>query len=237
MSGALDYPLSLAVEDFVPVVLTGVGAVLLTGPLRGHSARTGRAAVAGTVLVFLGGLSKATWKLVVALDGPDIQALNKALFPCLSAGFLLLAHALLTLPADGSDPASVRRPPPLWGFAAVWAATGAAGLLLASTAPHMVLTIVAVTVCAVRLILLARSHGDGVAAAAGGLWLTGMYALGPLAARPDQSVALQWVEQSANTLTQGAFVLLAWRLTKHRRAARTPSPLSSSSLPSGRSAA
>ncbi|MFG2972488.1 hypothetical protein ACGFYY_05720 [Streptomyces sp. NPDC048331] len=237
MSGALDYPLSLAVEDFVPVVLTGVGAVLLTGPLRGHGVRTARTAVAGTALIFLGGLSKATWKLVVALDGPDLHTLNGTLFPCLSAGFLLLAHALLTLPADGHDPASVRRPPPLWGFAAVWAATGAAGLLLASTAPYMVLTIVAVTVCAVRLILLARSHGDSVAAAAGGLWLTGMYVLGPLAARPDQSVALQWVEQSANTLTQGAFVLLAWRLAKHRRAARTPSPLSSSSLPHGRSAA
>lgn len=231
MSAALDYPLSLAVEDFVPVLLTGVGAALLTGPLRRHGVRTGRAAAAGTALIFLGGLSKAVWKLVVALHGPDVQALNKALFPCLSAGFLLLAHALLTLPADGSGPASVRRPPPLWGFAAVWAATGAAGLLLASTAPPMVLTIVAVTVCAVRLILLARSHGDSTAAAAGGLWLTGMYVLGPLAARPDQSVALQWVEQSANTLTQGAFVLLAWRLAKHRRGARTPAP--SPSLSSG----
>ncbi|MFJ6797241.1 hypothetical protein [Streptomyces sp. NPDC091268] len=237
MSGALDYPLALAVEDFVPVVLTGIGAGLLTGPLRGHGVRTGRTAVAATVLIFLGGLSKATWKLTVALDGPDLRALNSALFPCLSAGFLLLAHALLTLPADGRDPAAVRKPPPLWGFTAVWAATGAAGLLLASTGPHLVLTVVAVTVCAVRLILRARSDGDSTAAAAGGLWLTGMYVLGPLAARPDQSVALQWVEQSANTLTQGAFVLLAWRLAKRRRAARTPAPLSSSSLPHGRSAA
>ncbi|MFF3214389.1 hypothetical protein ACFYYB_27465 [Streptomyces sp. NPDC002886] len=236
MSGALDYPLSLAAEDFVPVILTGLGATLLIGPLRAHSASAGRTATAGASLVFLGGLSKATWKLLVALDGPDIQVLNKALFPCLSAGFLLLAHALLALPAahDQREPDAVRRTPPLWGFAAAWAATGAAGLLLTSTAPHMVLTIVAVTVCAVRLILLARSHGDSAAAAAGGLWITGMYVLGPLAARPDQSVALQWVEQSANTLTQGAFVLLAWRLTRHRRAAHStdPSPSASSSTSS-----
>ncbi|MFJ7270395.1 hypothetical protein ACIQV3_27805 [Streptomyces sp. NPDC099050] len=222
MSGALDYPLSLALEDFVPVILTGIGATLLIGPLRAHSMTAGRTATAGTALVLLGGLSKATWKLLVALDGPDLQVLNKALFPCLSAGFLLLAHALLTLPAARErEPEPVRTTPPLWGFAVVWAATGAAGLLLTSTAPSMVLTIVAVTVCAVRLILLARSHGDTVAAAAGGLWITGMYVLGPLAARPDQSVALQWVEQSANTLTQGALVLLAWRLTKHRRTTRS----------------
>lgn len=233
MSGTLDYPLSLAIEDFVPVVLTGVGAALLIRPLRGHSVRTGRTAAAGTALVLLGGLSKASWKLLVALDGPDVHVMNKALFPCLSAGFLLLAHALLTLPAGGRAPAAGRTSPPLWGFAAVWTATGAAGILLGSTAPNMVLTIVAVTVCGVRLILLARSHGDTPAAAAGGLWLTGMYVLGPLAARPDQSVALQWIEQSANTVTQGAFVLLAWRLAKCRRAAS-----SSLSFPSpGRSAA
>lgn len=233
MSGPVDYPLALAVEDFVPVVLTGVGAALLTGPLRRHGARTGRAATAGAALIFLGGLSKASWKLTVALDGPDVQALNKALFPCLSAGFLLLAQALLTLPTAGArERAADRGSPPLWGFAAVWAATGLAGLLLTSTAPHMVLTIVAVTVCAVRLILLARSHGDTLAASAGGLWLTGMYVLGPLAARPDQSVALQWVEQSANTLTQAAFVLLAWRLARHRRGSAR-STVSSPSLSSG----
>lgn len=242
MSAGLDYPLSLAVEDFVPVLLTGAGAALLIGPLRSHGARTARTAAAGTALVLLGGLSKATWKLLVAMDGPDVAFMNKALFPCLSAGFLLLAHAVLTLPTDGRDPAAGRRPPPLWGLAAVWLAAGAAGLLLRSTAAHLVLAIMAVTVCAVRLILLARSDGDIPAAAAGGLWLTGMYALGPLAARPDQSVALQWVEQSANTLTQGAFVLLAWRLAKRRRAvpsspSPSPSPSPSSSPSSGRSAA
>ncbi|MFE1231722.1 hypothetical protein [Streptomyces sp. NPDC058745] len=229
MSGTLDYPLALAVEDFVPVVLTGLGAALLTGPLRRHSARTGLTGTVGTALILLGGLSKAVWKLVVALDGPDLQVLNKALFPCLSAGFLLLAHALLTLPAArGPEPAGGRRTPPLWGFAAAWTATGVVGLLLTSTAPHMVLTIVAVTLCAVRLILLARSDRDAVAATAGGLWLTGMYVLGPLAARPDQSVALQWVEQSANTLTQGAFVLLAWRLARRRRTDTSPAPSPSS---------
>ncbi|MFG2867508.1 hypothetical protein [Streptomyces sp. NPDC048338] len=229
MSGTLDYPLALAVEDFVPVVLTGLGAALLTGPLRRHSARTGLTGTVGTALILLGGLSKAVWKLVVALDGPDLQVLNKALFPCLSAGFLLLAHALLTLPAArGPEPAGGRLTPPLWGFAAAWTATGVVGLLLTSTAPHLVLTIVAVTVCAVRLILLARSDRDAVAAAAGGLWLTGMYVLGPLAARPDQSVALQWVEQSANTLTQGALVLLAWRLARLRRTAPSPAPSPSS---------
>ncbi|MEV6162072.1 hypothetical protein AB0L71_09110 [Streptomyces sp. NPDC052052] len=211
----LDYPVSLAVEDFVPVLLTAVAAARLVAP----AARTGRAgrtwAAAGAALIGAGGLSKAVWKLIVAFDGPDIQPLNKALFPLLSAGFLLLALALLRLPLpaapsmDGRTPDRSRLP---WVFAGLWAVAAAASAAFASTVPVMILTIAAVTVCAVRLILLARAAGDTLAASAAGFWLLGMYVLGPLASRPDQSVALQWVEQSCNTLTQAAAVLAAWRL-------------------------
>ncbi|MFD3869441.1 hypothetical protein [Streptomyces sp. NPDC058623] len=227
MSAALDYPLSLALEDFVPVILTGTGAALLTVPLRRFGTRTGRAGRAGAALVFLGGLSKATWKVIVALDGPDITFMDKALFPTLSAGFLLLAYALSAMKPVGAPAAESRRPP-LWAWAALWAAVGAAGAALGSTAPSLVLTIVAVTLCGVRLILLARAQGDVPSAAAGGLWLAGMYALGPLAARPDQSVALQWVEQSANTATQAAFLFAAWRLVRRYRSV-SPSPAPSGS--------
>ncbi|MFJ3666906.1 hypothetical protein ACIPSE_10670 [Streptomyces sp. NPDC090106] len=213
MSHPVDYPVSLAVEDFVPVLLTAVAAARLVRP----AARTGRdgrlLALAGTVLIASGGLSKAVWKLVVALDGPDIQPLNKALFPLLSAGFLLLSLALLRFPlrtegvSASADTSRLR-----WVFAGLWTAVSALSLALGSTAPVMVLAIAAVTVCAIRLILLARAAGDTLAASAAGFWLLGMYVLGPLAARPDQSVALQWIEQSCNTLTQAAAVLAAWRL-------------------------
>ncbi|MEU7282255.1 hypothetical protein AB0A69_26280 [Streptomyces sp. NPDC045431] len=207
----MDYPVALALEDFVPVVLTGVAAARLVRPV-GRAVPRGRTvAAAGAALVFAGGLSKAGWKLTVALDGPDIQPLNKALFPLLALGFLLLAHALLSVPVAAGPQAS--RTPPLWGFAVTWAAAAAGSLALRTTMPLMVLTIAAVTVCGVRLILLARAAGESRAAAATGVWLLGTYALGPLAARPDQSVALQWVEQSCNTLTQAALVYAAWRLS------------------------
>ncbi|WP_148017861.1 hypothetical protein [Streptomyces sp. OR43] len=211
----LDYPVSLAVEDFVPVLLTACAAARLVAPAA-RTGRTGRTlAVSAAVLIAAGGLSKAGWKLVVALDGPDLQVFNKALFPLLSAGFLLLALALLRfgLPgapqARGGEPSGGRLP---WVFAGLWAVVAGASAAFASTAPVMALTIAAVTVCAVRLILLARAAGDTLAASSAGFWLLGMYVLGPLASRPDQSVALQWVEQSCNTLTQAAALLAAWRL-------------------------
>jgi hypothetical protein len=215
MSAAVDYPVSLALQDFVPVVLTGAGAILLVRPIARTVPRAAPTALAGAVLLLAGGLSKAVWKLVVALDGPDVQPMNKALFPLLALGFLLLAHALLSLPSPVPSPrGTTRRTPPLWGFAAAWTLFAALSVVLRSTLPVMVLTVAAVTVCGVRLILLARPAGDTGAASAAGLWLLGMYVLGPLAGRPDQSVALQWVEQSCNTLTQAALLVTAVRLAR-----------------------
>ncbi|MFJ4617131.1 hypothetical protein [Streptomyces sp. NPDC088812] len=233
MSHPADYPLSLAVEDFVPVVLTAAAAVRLITPAAATGRRGRLTATGGALLIAAGGLSKAVWKLVVALDGPDLHPLDKALFPLLSAGFLLLALALLRLPPPSSQspapapaaaPGAIRRLERT--FAVLWPATAAVCLTLRSTAPALVLTVAAVTVCAVRLILLARGAGDTRAAGAAGIWLLGMYVLGPLAARPDQSVALQWVEQSCNTLTQAAVVVAAWRL-----AAALPGPAAAPAPP------
>lgn len=210
---AVEYPVALALEDFVPVVLTGVAAARLVSPIGRAVPRARPVAATGAALVFVGGLSKAGWKLTVALDGPDIQPLNKALFLLLALGFLLLAHALLSMPLAGNGAPDARRTPPLWGFAVTWATAAAGSLALRTTMLLLVLTIAAVTVCGVRLILLARAAGESRAATATGVWLLGTYALGPLAARPEQTVALQWVEQSCNTLTQAALVYAAWRLS------------------------
>ncbi|MEU5882454.1 hypothetical protein [Spirillospora sp. NPDC047279] len=205
-----DYPVALAAEDFVPVVLTTVGIALLVPYVSGRRGeQAGRLTALAAAFAGAGGLSKATWKLIVALDGPDLQWLNQALFPLLMIGFTLLARALL---------------PESRGVAYALAAVPVLGLvcsaLLRDTWPAMVLTIVLVSVIAVRLALLARADGDTTAAALFGVWLAGQYVLGPLAARPDQTVALQWIEQGCNTLTQAAFAYGAWRL-----ASRTKEPV------------
>ncbi|MFD9465402.1 hypothetical protein [Streptomyces sp. NPDC060027] len=135
MSTPVDYPVALALQDFMPVVLTGVGAACLIRPVARAVPRARATAATGTALILAGGLSKAVWKLVVSLDGPDVQPMNKALFPLLAAGFLLLAHALLTLPSPVASPRGTDRVPPLWGFAATWTLLGAVSLLLPRPCP------------------------------------------------------------------------------------------------------
>jgi hypothetical protein len=195
-----EYPIALAAEDFVPVALTAAGVLLLR-----H--RHPLVPVAAGLLL-AGGFAKAGWKLIVALDGPDLPWLYHALFPLLALGFSVLAYALSR---------DLRRPPHAAVLAVPLLAALAAAAVLRDTWPAMVWTIIAVTVAAVLLVRAARREGDTLAAVLFGLWLTGQYLLGPMAAKAEQSIALQWVEQSCNTIAQGAFAFAAWRLARTGR--------------------
>jgi hypothetical protein len=195
-----DYPVALAAEDFVPVALTALGMAMLR-----HRHPLVPAAAA---LVVAGGFGKATWKLVVALGGPDLPWLRGALFPLLAIGFTAFAYAL----------SRESRRPPHPAVLAVPAMTALAmSAVLRDTWPALLWTIVAVTAAAVLLARSAARAGDPLAATLFGLWLAGQYLLGPMAARAEQSVPLQWVEQSCNTLAQAAFAFAAWHLTRTTR--------------------
>ncbi|ACZ89326.1 hypothetical protein [Streptosporangium roseum] len=204
----MTYPVALAAEDFVPVVLTVTGVCLL-GRYAGDRHRPG--VLLAAALIGAGGLSKAGWKLIVALGGPDLPWLELMLFPLLTAGFGLLAW-ILTAHHDGSAPGWI--PPLVIGLPALCAG---GAVLAGSTLPLLVSTMVFATLSGVHLILAARRRGDLLAAALFGVQLLGFFVLSPLAARPDQTVALQWVEQLSNTAAQGAFAVAAFRLGRTRQ--------------------
>ena len=172
---AADVTMALALEDFVPVIFTSIAVFLLA---RWSPARRA-AAVAGALLIAVGGVSKASWKLLAVGWGVDVQVMAEALFPCLSTGFVLLSWSLFA--------AAGRRIP--WPFPAVLIAAGL-----------------------------------GAAVALMVFWIAGQYTLGPLAARPGQTLTLQWIEQICNSVAQAALLAAAWRLTR-TRAERFESPL------------
>ncbi|MEV0248664.1 hypothetical protein AB0H76_18835 [Nocardia sp. NPDC050712] len=203
---AVDYPVSLAVEDFVPVLLTTGGVVLLR-----RLVAPGWGVAVAAVLIGLGGGTKATAKLVAALGGPDLPWLRSLLFPLLTLGFGLLCLELARLRA-GTVPAWLGYLVP--GLTVVCAVSA---VLARDPLPMLVSTTVFATLTGIWLITLARARGDTVAAALFGLQLLGFFVLGPLAARPDQTVTLQWIEQLSNTAAQAAFLIAAWRLTATAR--------------------
>ncbi|WP_040794911.1 hypothetical protein [Nocardia higoensis] len=213
MSALPEYPLSLAIEDYVPVVLTTC-AVLLLRRITG----SGRAAVAAG-LIGAGGLAKATAKLVVAAGGPDLPWLRGALFPLLTLGFALLYVDLV-----GAATGRIR-PRLLVGALALIAVCAAGAAVLGDALLMLVSTTVFATLTGIHLIRLARRRGDGLSAALIGLQLTAFFVLGALGARPEQPIALQWVEQLSNTAAQAAFLLAVVRLTSKPAEPGIPEPL------------
>lgn len=208
---AADVTMALALEDFVPVIFTSIAVFLLA---RWSPARRA-AAVAGALLIAVGGVSKASWKLLAVGWGVDVQVMAEALFPCLSTGFVLLSWSLFA--------AAGRRIP--WPFPAVLIAAGlGAAVAVWDTWPVLITTILGATALAVALIMLARQRRDRVAVALMVFWIAGQYTLGPLAARPGQTLTLQWIEQICNSVAQAALLAAAWRLTR-TRAERFESPL------------
>ena len=209
----------LALWDFVPVLLAGIGCLLLA---QVSPARVRSAAVVGASLVLVGGLSKAAWKLVLAATGHDLGFFEVALFVLLAPGFALLAWALLAA-LDRSVTIAV----PL----AVVVAGFIGAVLTRSTGPLLAVAVLGATATGVLALLLARRRGDQVAMLLFALQLTLAFALVPLA-RPPHSVGKQWLEELLNAVGEGALALGAARL---RQRTSTPAAAAGALLLSGSS--
>lgn len=202
----VEYGLALAIEDFVPVVLAGAGLLVLANAL-GKSLPAVRAgALLGGVVVTLGGLGKAVWKLLVAGPCIEIPILEQLLFPCLAIGFSALAWALASV--------YVGRVVSWVPFALV----PFVGACISGAARNLtpMLAIAALSAVAVGAMasMLAARHRDQLGRWLFIVYLVGTLVLPPLAARPHQTAALQWAEQLTNTGVQLCFLVGALRLSR-----------------------
>jgi len=204
------YTVPLALYDYLPVLLAGIGCWFLieTAAQRVPAVRT--AGRIGAVLVALGGASKASWKLVVAADGADVRVLENALFPLLSLGFCIVAWAVWS---------GLRgRQLPWWPIAAVLSVGWIGAFAIGDLVPIFGLAVLASLTTTILAIVWAVRTKDPAAVALFAVQLAGVFGLVPLQGIEEQTLALQWVEQSINTVAQGAFALGAWRLLRKVRA-------------------
>jgi hypothetical protein len=219
--------LSLALEDFVPVVLSAIALWVLARTSMELDRRCGGYVGAGLLLIAGGGLTKPVYKLLVAVsDGSvDVAALDDLLFWFLAPGFLLLTAGLRgAARTDGGGEPEV-------GRAALWAAGGvvllAAVLVAFGSDSWFWVLLVVVTVGNVAAVVVlarwARARGDRVAVA---LFVTSLLlALGLAwaAASLEQTIPAQWGEQLLSTASQA---LLLWGSLRLRdRVAARPGPL------------
>lgn len=86
--------LSLAVHDYCVVALAAVGWFFVGRMLSQRDTVCADVAFFGLALITLGGVARASWTLVAALWGLDIEWLGNALFPLLVPGFICVAWAI-----------------------------------------------------------------------------------------------------------------------------------------------
>lgn len=220
----MEYTLSLALVDFLPVLFTALGLTLIARMVSHLSPPHGRAAYAGAALTVAGGFFKAAWKLVMALtDGAvDIDWMEDGLFVWMAPGYVLLLWSVWQAIRGASGKTMLH---PWIGPLAFVAFMFAGSLYLynadpASPAWERVLLSVMVLATVVTGILLAVFGFRRKLSLAGWLFianLAGVFLLNGLARLPEQPISLQWVEELINAAAWLCFAVAAKQVFEHAR--------------------
>ena len=213
----MEYPLALALEDYLPVLFSIAGLALLTRMIWRMQPRLGPLALAGTIFVAVGGLFKASGKLVMALGGPDIAVLNLGLFPLLAPGFTLFAWALIQMRRTFRDrPISPR--PWLMPTIIIVVATSISLTIAANGGPWRLVFLFVMTIANITtlslLINAAWIRGMRPIAALFLVNLIISLVMSQMAQIPLQTITLQWIEQLVQTFGQACFLIASWHFSQ-----------------------
>ncbi|MEU4420738.1 hypothetical protein AB0F81_08935 [Actinoplanes sp. NPDC024001] len=207
----MDYPIILALEDFVPVIFGTAGFALLSRTAPGLRAQ--RAGLAGAILIGAGGIAKCSWKLGYAAGAGDWKLLEQALFPLMAAGATLLVWALAVTVRRG-------KPTRVWPFALAFALCVAGAILAGSLNPLFVAATLGVTAVSVLGAIIAARYRQWWAVSLYVLGLVLVMGLVPLRGSDGHhTLAYQWLEQSINTAAQACLLVAAWLTLRASRPA------------------
>ena len=216
----MEYTISLALVDFIPVIFSAIGVFTIATMIASLDRTSGRMAYIAAVLITLGGLSKAVWKLIIAATGTDVVGLDDLLFVFLGPGFTLLSWALWNaqlIITDKEIPKKVWLRP--FGVIALFGIGAISARIAQPEARYWVYILLTLTTfanLAVGILLIRQANRQHLKLAAGLFVfnLIAIFALSGMARIPEQTIALQWIEETINVFAQGAFAFAAWQLAK-----------------------
>lgn len=221
------YSVPLALEDFLPVIFSALGLYLLASMITKMNDDCKNMAYLGFILVTLGGLSKATWKLIYALSEgqTNIVMMDNALFFFLSTGFIFVAFALIYAQRNLSGKES---PSNIWlvpGVLAVITLITAFGISFTMYDPEregrqmwffilLGMTTIFNFLTLGLAINQSRQQKQWLAVVLFLVNLSAVIILQGLARAAEQTESLQWIEQITNTIAQVGFAYAVWLLSK-----------------------
>lgn len=216
------YSVSVALFDFLPVLVSGYALCLLARAVVARHRALAPVVWTAALLIPFGGACKASWKLLVASRGLDLDWLENMLFISLAPGFVIMAFALfharrawqqsvsptqasysptrlvlwLAPPLLGAVAAALLRPESrLWFF---W-------LLAVTTVANATLIVHAMAACRwgqLRWPIAAFAYNFIATLALSGL------------SRLPPGETTAWIQEGVNFSAQAALALGAWHLSR-----------------------
>lgn len=220
----MEYTLSLALVDYLPVIFTAVGLSFIVRMVSHVDTVQGRVALVGAILTVGGGFCKATWKLLMATSNSaiDIRWMDDGLFAWMAPGYTLLAWSVWqTVRTVQGRKTYHRWLPPFILFEAFFAV--ATYLYFENPGPaweRILLTLMVLATVVTGVLLIAFGFRQKLPLA-GWLFivnLVGIFILNGLARIDEQTIALQWIEQSINAVSWLAFAYAAMMIYQYTRA-------------------
>lgn len=191
-----EYSLSLALLDFVPNLAFLAGGYYLVKTVKlARGQKCAQMCFSGWMLVFMGGLLKATWKLLYTLGIADIQVFSQAQFVLLAPGFLALLVSTILLARS-----STKKVQPVAYVIAAWKIPLLAVMTLSSLGAQGILSFIS----------FRRK-----APLAGFLFIIAvlcMLAMSGMASGSEQSTTAQWAEEIINSVGQISFAIGCYHL-------------------------
>jgi hypothetical protein len=211
----MEFTLSLALLDFVPVFLTAFGFIHLIRLAFSVLPKQGRIAFLGGTLIVLGGFFKALWKLLMSLSNStiDIGWMEDGLFVFMAPGYLLFAWSMwqVARSVQGKRIFGAWLVPSLMSVIAL----GSSYYLFVSLpdSPAWERVLLSVTVLAnfasgILLIIFAFRQKLSLAGWLFLLNLICVFALNGLA-RTSQTILIHWINEIINTLSCLGFMIAA----------------------------
>jgi hypothetical protein len=185
------YPISLALFDFVPTLAFLIGAFhLVKISLICRNKPNSRMAMAGTLLVFLGGFTKAFWKFMVAAEVANIMWLSQLQFILSGIGFLGMCVAVIYMVRGHTKMET--------------------GDVMLAMAPWKIPFLFIMTLSSLGaegiLAYMAFKRGLRGAGGAFAIGVMGLLAMGALASA-EQTIVMQWIEEMVNFIGQSGFMM------------------------------
>lgn len=190
---------TMAIVDYIPVILFFIAAILLLSDLYSKLSKGYYTLLAsGSIMVFMAGTLKATWKILYALQICDYQALDISFFPMQGIGFVLFFVGLLGMFSKKNDIKTMSVVP-----------------VFVSNMPFIILQIIGCAGAQFVLVIKSLQIKKTNAALLFVVSFIFMLAMGYLSAKFDDSSTMHWIAQCTNIVSQGALLSGTVILHKH----------------------